>query len=228
MSAILEEGIGFGGNTSQFSTDVIISQYESIMGRNIAAKSLKSTTTGEPPTFTKEEMAYLTKKAVDESSFSEVKIITPSPTITLKKGNTEINVKNAAEVVKKMEEKYPLASKPLSEKAEAETEIANTLWKEAAVYNSKGELEEVIKNPHFVVPTTPVRQPTETKSVNKNAYEIRNEVLRMSLEFFKWQYEMKVQIDRENNILVDGKDSPTSEKALEMANKFYKFVEQRR
>lgn len=74
--------------------------------------------------------------------------------------------------------------------------------------------------PAFVPPTM--------NTVNKNAYEIRADVLKMSMEFFKWQYETKVNIDRENNIPTDGKDSPSSEKALEMAKKFYQFVENKR
>jgi hypothetical protein len=223
MSAILEEGIGFGGTDKDYPppnspTDVIISQYESIMNRNIAAKSFKSATTGEPPTFTKEEMAYLTKKAIDESSFSEVKVITPSPTITLKKGNTEINIKNAAEVVRKMEEKYP---KGMTESSKED--ILRQPFIKASLEHGIKEMENT-----FVAPAPIVPQHTETKSVNKNAYEIRAEVLKMSMEFFKWQYEMKIQLDRANGLLIDGKDSPTSEKALEMAKKFYQFVEQRR
>lgn len=88
------------------------------------------------------------------------------------------------------------------------------------------------KEPHKPDSGTPEPPPAfippQMNTVNKNAYEIRADVLKMSMEFFKWQYEVKVNIDRENHVPVDGKDSPSSEKALEMAKKFYQFVENKR
>jgi hypothetical protein len=212
MSAILEEGIGYGGTDKDYPspnspTDVIISQYESIMSRNIAAKSLKSATSGEPPTFTKEEMAYLTKKAIDESSFSEVKVITPSPTITLKKGNTEINVKNAAEVVRKMEEKYP---KGMTESSKED--ILRQPFIKASLEHGIKEMENT-----FVAPVPIAPQHTETKSVNKNAYEIRTEILGMALGWLQYKKSIHPQ-----------DYSVTDEDVMIVANKFYRFVEQRR
>jgi len=217
MSAILEEGIGFGGTDKDYPfpnapvpnspTDVIISQYESIMGRNIAAKSLKSTNTGEPPTFTKEEMAYLTKKAVDESSFSEVKIITPTPSITLKKGNTEINVKNAAAVVQKMEELYP---KGMTESSKED--ILKKPFVKSSLEHGIKEMENTFVAPAPIVPPQP-----ESKTVNKNAYEIRSDVLGMALDWVKYNY-----IRTENSPCLN------DNLVVETAQKFYKFVENRR
>jgi len=121
-------------------------------------------------------------------------------------------------VVRKMEEKYP---KGMTESSKED--ILRQPFIKASLEHGIKEMENT-----FVAPIPIVPQHTETKSVNKNAYEIRSDVLKMATEFFKWQYEMKVQIDRSNQIPIDGKDSPTSDKVLEMAQKFYKFVEQRR
>lgn len=88
------------------------------------------------------------------------------------------------------------------------------------------------KEPHKPDSGTPEPPPAfippQLNTVNKNAYEIRADVLKIATEFFKWQYEVKVNLDRENHVPTDGKDSPSSEKALEMAKKFYQFVENKR
>ena len=215
MSAILEEGIGFGGNDSATattridvptSTDVIISRYENKLNASIALKTLESTRKGITPTFTKEEWAYLNKKALDESPAAEVKVITPAPTITLKKGNTEINIRNASALVQKMDELYP---KGMSE--DSREDVLRRPFVEASIKHGL-EQEEVFVAPTPIVPPAP-----EQKTVNKNAYEIRTDVLSMALDWVKFKKEANQQ-----------PSSASDDDVLSTAQKFYKFVENRR
>jgi len=239
MSAILEEGIGYGGNSLTSSTDVIISKYENKLNASIASKTLEATKKGVPPIFTKEEVAYLTKKAAEENQLSEIKVITPDPTITLKKGNTEINIKNAATLVKKMEEIYPSPNrqKSLDDVALVQDDVDQLV----------GELEELEKTPEVihdlgggikarfskivnfpvkdvspevakcVAPDEKVFQSTDFKTVNKNAYEIRTDVLSMALDWTKFKKETNPQ-----------PSIASDDDVLSTAQKFYKFVENRR
>lgn len=216
MSAILEEGIGFGGrdiiqeginyDKLPLTTDVIISQYEHKLNASIASKTLESTKKGVPPVFTKEEWAYLNKKAVDDSTQAEVKVITPAPTITLKKGNTEINIKNAAALVQKMQEMYPNGM--------AEDTAANINRQPFVNASIKHGVEQ---EETFVAPTPIVPPQPEQKTVNKNAYEIRTDVLSMALDWVKFKKDSNQSVS-----------SVSDDDVLSTAQKFYKFVENRR
>jgi len=188
------------------TSDVIISQYENKLNGSIARKTVAAAKEGKSPFFTKEEMDYLTKKAIDDSPYSEVKVITPAPSITLKKGNTEINIKHAAELVQRMEELYP--------KGMPSDTVANINAQPFRQASFEHGLKEAIGEP--VPPRPPVQEP---KSVNKNAYEIRLEVLKEAAEFVKWR----------NTISDSSTVAPSSsDDVLHLAQKFYKFVEQRR
>ena len=152
---------------------------------------------------------------MEESPFSEVKVITPDPTITLKKGNTEINIKNAATLVKKMEEIYPSPNKTI-----VDSEVddpAQKLWRRAIITNDKDDHVEIIENPNFVPAGISIVQP-ETKTVNKNAYEIRADILSQALAWVQYKGE------RSNT----SSFSPSDEEVLTTAQKFYKFVENKR
>ena len=211
MSAILEEGIGYGGTDKDYPspnspTDIIISQYEHKLTVNITSKILESTKTGIPPLFTKEELSYMTKKAVDDSHQAEIKVITPAPTITLKKGNTEINIKNAAALVQKMQEMYPNGMME-----NTATNINRQPFVNASIKHGI-EQEETFVAPPPIIPSQP-----ESKTVNKNAYEIRTDVLSMALDWVKFKRESGSQ-----QIIQSDDD------VLSTAQKFYKFVENRR
>ena len=75
----------------------------------------------------------------------------------------------------------------------------------------------------------PQHQP-QVQSVNKNAYEIRTDILAMSLDWVKWQTDMSLEITnrRGNNQFLEPSQLPNSDMVLEIAKKFYSFVEQRR
>lgn len=213
------------GGIPPTTTDDVVLQYENKLSQSIAAKTLSASKKGVIPTFTKEETAYLTKKADEDGSLSEIKVITPDPTITLKKGNTEINIKNAATLVKKMEDLYP---KGMTEDAAAN--INRQPFIKASIEH--GMKEEFKKRVDFPVKdvspemakavaadieswVAPVAPP-DIKTVNKNAYEIRTDVLGMALDWVKFKKDANPQ------------SSVTDEDLLSTANKLYKFVENRR
>ena len=234
------------------STDQVVSQYEAKLNATIAAKVLQASKAGKSASFTKEEIAFLNKKACEDGPLAEIKVITPDPTITLKKGNTEINIKNAATLVKKMEEIYPSPNRsrdmdiPVNQQdidgiiQELEEEcisddsgsgvvenehapVMRERFKKLVSFPSNKVSPEVRKavdpdvetfDSNFVAPCPP---PTDFKTVNKNAYEIRNDVLGMALDWVKFKKEVNGQL---NGI--------SDEDVLSTAQKFYKFVEDRR
>lgn len=240
MSAILEEGIGFGGNdnSSNTSTDVIISQYEHKLSKSIAFKTLESTKNGTPPLFTKEELSYLSKKSEGENTNTEIEVITPDPIITLKKGNTELNIKNATTLFKKMEEIYPSPSrKKLDDVTVVQSDVDNlvnelvTLEKTPDVVHDlgvgiKARFSKIVNFPakdvspevsKCVAADEKTFQSTDFKTVNKNAYEIRADVLGMALDWVRFKKESGSQP------IIQSDDD-----VLSTAQKFYKFVENRR
>jgi hypothetical protein len=204
MSAIGDGCIGHGGlpildedytpHKNIPTTDDIASRYKKRITQGISSKLLKFNKTLIPPSFTQEEMAYIKKDAEDNDPAAEVKVITPDPTITLKKGNTEINIKNAATLVRKMAEIYPNPNK-------------------SATFAVDSDASDAIE---FSAPLPIIPPQPDIKTVNKNAYEIRTEVLCMALEWVKYK-SVGVSI---SNI--------TDDDVLNTAQKFYRFVENRR
>ena len=78
-------------------------------------------------------------------------------------------------------------------------------------------------------PITSQNQP-QLQSVNKNAYEIRTDILAMALDWVKWQTDMSLEITNRRgcNQYLEPDQLPNSDKVLEIAKKFYIFVENRR
>jgi len=72
--------------------------------------------------------------------------------------------------------------------------------------------------------------PGQYQSTNRNAYEIRTDILNMALEWVKWQTNMSLEITNRRgcNQFLEPNQLPNSEKVLEIAKKFYTFVENRR
>jgi hypothetical protein len=101
------DGVIHKGDNIADATEAIISNFEQKVKISILTKTLAAAQDGKPPRFTDEEMAYLTKQAIQESPLAEMTVAVPCPSITLKKGKTELNIKNAAAILQKMEEKYP-------------------------------------------------------------------------------------------------------------------------
>jgi len=186
---------------SSIPTDVIISGYENKISQNIAAKTLAAAKRGEPADFTKEELLYLNKKS-GENEDVELKVITPTPAITLKKGKTELNIGHAAILVQKMEEKYPTGPNKRA---------TDEVWQG---YKNEPVVEQII--PSVEEPLKVEQQPIKT--VNKNAYEIREAVLSHALSWVQYTRELGKPND----------PIPTEDDVLNVAQKFYKFVENRR
>lgn len=188
------------------STDQIISVYENKLSQNIAAKTISASKRGENPDFTKEELLYLNKKAC-ELDDSELNVITPPPVITLKKGKTELNIRHAAALVQKMEEKYPTGTGIVSSKEN----ILPPYHEEQADYT----IHQIQKEEPLKIPGG-FEQPIKT--MNKNAYEIREAVLSHALGWVQYTHEFKSF----------PKSAPTEDDVLNVAQKFYKFVENRK
>lgn len=197
------------------STDSIISSYENKIGQSIASKILTANRQNKAPSFTKEELLYLNKRA--EVDDSELKVITPTPAITLKKGKTELNIGHAAVIVQKMEEKWP-TTKSTSQIDEESLDKANSQWREAKVFKDN-EYQTTIENPNYIPQPQvfPVAPPSEVKTVNKNAYEIREAILAHALDWVKYTNEFRPE-----------KNVPSEDEVLSVAQKFYKFVENKR
>jgi len=194
------------------STDVVISHYESLITKSIAAKTLAAAQSKKSPIFTKEEMAYLVKKAVDNST-AEVSVITPTPTITLKKGKTEIHIKNAADMVRKMEEKYPVG---------VGKDVVENILRQPYTQKDIGYNPPPVDN--VVRPDPPPLPPSSRiNTVNKNAYEIRADVLAMALDFARYRTELESDKDGCEALRLWEADD-----VLAIAKKFYAFVENRR
>lgn len=205
MSTIRESNIGFGGlpihdedqspKVNTPTTDDIASGYRKRIMQSISSKLFKFNNTLVPPVFTQEELAFIKKDAEENDPASEVKVITPDPTITLKKGNTEINIRNAATLVKKMEQIYPNPNK-------------------SSQFGVESDEDESFVAPAPIIPTKPEIK-SDIKTVNKNAYEIRTDILAMALDWVKFK-------------TTDNRSIPSDEDVLTTAQKFYRFVENRR
>lgn len=174
------------------STDELIQSYENKLTQSIAFKTLEASKKGISPVLSKEELAYLNKKVqqAKDDAKDEVSVITPAPIISLKKGKTEIQVKNAAQILQKMDEKYP---------------------------KNKSVISESEPTPESIPLEKPTQQSLpENRIVNKNAYEIRADVLNMALSWVTF---------KASNV---PSSAVNDEDVLSTAQKFYKFVENRR
>ena len=166
------------------------------------------------------------KKAYEDSPMAEVKVIAPAPTITLKKGNTEINVRNAAALVRKMEEKHPTVTPEPQPEITKETTAFREELKKRVTFNVKDVSPEVKRcvellpgktsnlDPLKELPNTPsfIPQLEQRSAVNKNAYELRSDILKFSIDSVN---KTKTYTDL---------DEYTKD-VLTIANKFYDFVE---
>lgn len=201
-------------------TNVIISSYENKVSQNIAIKTIAAAKQGKTPDFTKEELLYLNKKA-SENDDTELNVITPAPTITLKKGKTELNIKNAATLVKKMEEKYPTGTSNSASQDNSEQFVGLSfpLVIGHSPVKDKQIKEDVDLSLSPLNPFSPTYISPTINTANKNAYEIRTDILGKALDWVQYKRAL------ENNI---GGEIPTEEDVLAVAQKFYKFVENKR
>lgn len=182
-----------------------------------------------------------------------------SPTIVIRKGTTELQIRNAAAIIKKIDELYPNNDfwKKYNDEVTAEQRNKHSRWVASAkdwfkneFFGGTEESFDVIvgeDKPMTDVPykgyedkpsvgnislmgseekrrfqdaiTNGVKQPTKT--VNSNAYEIRLDILKEAIQFLSWKTECDKVNGQYNHV-------PSSDEALELANKFYKFVENRR
>jgi hypothetical protein len=180
------------------------------------------------PDFTDEETLYISKKASEAVGLlDEVDIITPTPNITLKKGKTELNIGHAVTIIKKMEEKFPTGVN--KDKAEEITR---------QVMAQEGEQEPITRNQFIKAANFPIEKVSpemkrcvakdeqefqseykpSIRTVNANAYEIRADILSQALSWVQYTR----QLGKPNDPI------PTEDDVLSVAQKFYKFVENRK
>jgi len=184
---------------SPSSTDDIASLYEEKISRSISSKIMASTKEGIPPVFTVEENAYLQKKSIEANASPEVEVITEDPPITLKKGNTEINIKNAASLVKRMDRVYSPTS-----------QNGGTIPKDVP----KEMLEKTSTHKWEDQKTEEKTNSNSQRQYGKNAYEIRSDVLKMAIDWSMGEHVCQRYL--------------YEDELLNLAKKFYAFVENKR
>lgn len=216
------------------STDKIISDYEYKIIQNIATKTMSASKRKNSPDFTKEELLYLNKKFC-ENEDDELKVITPTPAITLKKGKTELNIGHAVKLVQKMEEKYPIQKPEL--RIETTSHLKDSSMTEEKYKHFIGEREVPVKEYYKELanrssndnqptkllnnmdPSHPSYSPPQSiETKNKNAYEIRSDILSQALSWVQYTQGFKPVPQA----------PPTEDDVLNVAQKFYKFVENRK
>lgn len=169
-----------------------------------------------------------------------------NPSITLRKGKTEIKIENAAAIIKKINEMYPTRAeyesywyapswKTKQKRTEAEIEKQRRWtdsarnWFQNEMFNGTGSFEVIVNeqelpkspgvplehNEEYIpaIDLPPQPEPRVVQSVNKNAYEIRLEILKESLHWVSSR---------------DAVGSATPEDVINVAKKLYSFVEDRR
>ena len=177
------------------------------------------------------------------------------PVITLKKGKVELKIKNASTIIKKINEMYHgdasytgwninwnRYKRELSDVERSKQirwmESAKNWFKEEVfgglndfemvVLNEEPQKQETelsesceshLNNNNTVLETSPavVQQPDNIKTVNKNAYEIREAILSHALSWIQYTHSLKCHTP-----------VPTEDDVLNVAQKFYKFVENKR
>ena len=153
-----------------------------------------------------------------------------TPSITLRKGNTEIKIKDPSKLVRKIEEMFP---KGVNKNLHSEL-IARELTQKKIEYGI-GQEPFIDDDPLVVIPNDapdviPSFSQSEIRTVNKNAYEIRSDVLQKALDWVRWQTDTSIAISDRNDFGEGLRTDqlPNSDKVLEIAKKFYAFVENRR
>lgn len=201
-----------------------------------------------------------------------------SPVITLRKGKVELKVKNAAAIIKRINEMFPKGPNYLKDNTDNIVQ-ENRLWAKSAkewfskeVFGDIGDFEVYVDNgntgfssvdesvpaPRYDSDTdifeTPLGKTTAecisaikksdesfakaarslsdglekpvAPSSNKNAYEIRLDVLKSAINWLSLDPNMPKEYNQQN--VQTPKDFMNGDAVVELANKFYKFVENRR
>ena len=189
------------------STDEVVSLYEKRINQSISSKILATQKDEKLPTFTAEETAYLQKKSGEADGLSEVEVITADPPITLKKGNKEINIKNAPSLVKRMEKVLAPHPSPdvkgvIGDVVKHGQSGTNTFVDEASKRSAEDDYSAMN------------RKPTVS---GRNAYEIRADILECAASV--------VELAGKNPLR---NTDDLSDEILRVASKFYDFVENKR
>lgn len=185
------------------------------------------------------------------NKLSDIPSSDTSPTITLRKGNVVLKIPNSAAIIRKIDEMFPKTSyyswnsiKQGRERSDAEKtrqrEWINSAqnWFRQEFFGGTGEFEVVVEEEPSTQPITEDKekyfkpnteyQPepkTSVQATNKNAYEIRLDVLKEALGFIQWKTDTVRDV---NDSQLPIESLPTSETVINLAQQFYKFVENKR
>lgn len=169
-----------------------------------------------------------------------------SPQITLRKGAVEIKVQNAAAVIKRINELIPGSTyenckrNRIVDERDRWQSTAKDWFKKEMFGGSEEDFEVIVSEqtdtnwpdspPSNNFPTPGNIEPQIVQSVNKNAYEIRSDVLQKALEWVRWQTDTSLTVADRNgsNQGLRPAQLPSSDQVLDIARKFYAFVENRR
>lgn len=171
-----------------------------------------------------------------------------SPQITLRKGPVEIKVQNAAAVIKRINDMIPGFTYETCKRnrivdGRNQWQSAAKDWFKKEMFGGSEEDFEVIVSEQTDTnwPDSPppisnnfasnnFAEPQVVQSVNKNAYEIRSDVLQKALEWVRWQTDTQLAVADRNGTSTTFRPNslPNSDQVLEIAKKFYSFVENRK
>ena len=189
-------------------------------------------------------------------------MINKSPTIVLRKGKTELTIRNSAAIIKKIDEMFPnndYNTIAYARQINDEEKVIQRKWMKSAKDWFKTEffggteesfevfIEDMNSDESQFIPNEESKYIVENKkqhiktdvepelrsfspsppelstikSVNANAYEIRLDVLKAAISFLTWTTECERDKGQYKHV-------PSSNEAMELAQKFYKFVENKR
>lgn len=147
-----------------------------------------------------------------------------SPQITLRKGPVEIKVQNAAAVIKRINELTPGSTyetckrNRIVEERDRWQRTAKDWFRKEMFGGDEEDFEVVVSDIEPPCQSINSSEPQLVQSVNKNAYEIRLEVLQ---EATKW-------LTLETVAPSTTPELRNGDAVITLAQKFYKFVENRR
>ena len=188
------------------ATDDLVKSFADSLNKKLAEKLIKISNGDKDVELTEEERRFLKVQAGNPDNFSDEVEIETSKEFIIKKGKKALKVNTEVFDVSAAKNTEDILNKRMAE-------IARSKSIEYGLSNMETEEPKAIRQ-------EPIR------TVNKNAYEIRNDILMLAFNFLKWQAEINT-IDMTTGKKADPSYTtiPRPDDVLEIARKFYAFVE---
>lgn len=193
-------------NSSTINTEFVSGMKEWLQNKVHVAGSLEKVSPGEWLDFQKNLWNRLNKQKNQESDDDVTANDTENIINEVENGFTYATASNFIQ-------NDPITKKPFTFNVDSSAPSFHVKGGDVKIEGMSSVKEEDIKNYLGIDDKGILRRIEIPQSVNKNAYEIRLKILEDSIEFLKYQG--------------DGKRA-TTDTVLDVANKFYKFVENRR